>query len=596
MLETLLAMLAILATWIAWGAVLVCLGAAILPRGLAVEPRNGTEQLVTAEAGADLPTTWLVWFWSGWCVVVLFLQIWHFVQPVDERAAGVVAGLALLAAAVRRRELWNALAASCRFGWPLYAAIGVAVLWSNLATDEIRISDTGLYHMQAVRWNSAYPLVTGLGNLHGRLAFNNSSLLYAALLDIGPWSHRGHHVANGLLTLAVFLPLLASVRPVFSPAVRDSADRTVWIRHVVRALLIGPTLLYVGKHITSLAPEVAGVLLSTAIAVVLVDLCFDQHIGQPRKPSAAVLFVALLAATAITVKLSLVVVGVVATLAAIWLSRAGFKTSLLATAIFAIAIGPWCARGMLLSGYPAYPAQAGAFGVAWRVPSELAQDEHNNIVAWARKPHVPAEEVLGNSDWVGPWAVRQLADVAGVSLPLFIALGCAIACFRLRRREPGVDGPKLPRLWPAALPFVAMLLFLVVTAPDLWRFGGTSLWIIAIVAIAAWLQRLGRTQSRNAFGRASRIVVVGGIALCAVSLVKIVRYVRVTGGLAEIPRVELRVFTSDSGLKLYVPTAGDPAWDAPLPSTPYPKPRLELRTPGDLGGGFEIRAKSAESP
>jgi hypothetical protein len=592
MFDTLLAMLAILATWIAWGTVFVSLGAAIIPRGLVDRFHDGVEQPANREAGADLPMTWIAWFWSGWCVVVLFLQFWHFVLPVDLHAAGVIVCLALLAAAVRRRALWSALVASCRCSGPIAAAIGVAVLWSNLATDEIRISDTGLYHMQAVRWNSAYPLVTGLGNLHGRLAFNNSSLLYAAMLDIGPWSHRGHHVANGLLTLGVLLPLLASVRAVFSSAVRDSADRTVWIRHLVRALLIGPTVLFAHKHTTSLAPDLAGMLLSTVVAVVLIDLCLERR----RQAGAAAVFVALVAVTAVTVKLSLIAISLTAALATLWTSRAGLKHRLFVAAVFAIAVGPWCARGVMLSGYPAYPSSAGALDVTWRVPSELAQDEHNNIVAWARKPHVPAEEVLGNLDWVGPWAVRQLADVAGVSLPLSITLGCAVVCLRLRRRESAFAEPRPPRLWPAALPFVAMLLFLIVTAPDLWRFGGTSMWIVATVAIASLLLELGRHERRDSTARANRIVVLGGIALCAVALIKIVRYVRVTGGLAEIPRVELRVFTTDSGLELYVPTAGDLAWDAPLPSTPYPKPRLVLRKAGDLGGGFEIRAKSAGSP
>lgn len=235
MFDTFLAMLAILATWIAWGAAFVCLGAAVFPRGINGSPRKEPERPATEEAGTDSAKTWLVWFWSGWCVIVLFLQLWHLTLPVGQRAASVVACLALLSAAVRRRELWHALAASCRFGWPLFGAIGVVVLWANLATDEIHISDTGLYHMQAVRWNSAYPLVTGLGNLHGRLAFNNATLLYSAMLDIGPWSHRGHHVANGLLTLGVLLPLLASIRYLFSPAVRIAADRVPWIRHLVRA-------------------------------------------------------------------------------------------------------------------------------------------------------------------------------------------------------------------------------------------------------------------------------------------------------------------------------------------------------------------------
>src|SRR5688572_15778226 len=34
--------------------------------------------------------------------------------------------------------------------------------------------DTNIYHAQAIHWIESYPVVPGLGNLHGRLAFNSS--------------------------------------------------------------------------------------------------------------------------------------------------------------------------------------------------------------------------------------------------------------------------------------------------------------------------------------------------------------------------------------------------------------------------------------
>ena len=56
-----------------------------------------------------------------------------------------------------------------------------------------------------------YAIVPGLANLNGPLAFNNAHLLYAAMLDWGPWTRLIHHVANGLLLGAVLLQIIWSV-------------------------------------------------------------------------------------------------------------------------------------------------------------------------------------------------------------------------------------------------------------------------------------------------------------------------------------------------------------------------------------------------
>ncbi|MGV2435393.1 MAG UNVERIFIED_CONTAM: hypothetical protein LVT10_11320 [Anaerolineae bacterium] len=44
--------------------------------------------------------------------------------------------------------------------------------------------DAGLYQIQSVMWSNQFPIVRGLGNLHGRLAFNNSFHLYIAWLNL----------------------------------------------------------------------------------------------------------------------------------------------------------------------------------------------------------------------------------------------------------------------------------------------------------------------------------------------------------------------------------------------------------------------------
>jgi hypothetical protein len=66
------------------------------------------------------------------------------------------------------------------------------------------------------------------------------------------------------------------------------------------------------------------------------------------------------------------------------------------------------------------------------------------------------------------------------------------------------------------------------------------------------------------------------------------------GGFPSVPKAELEVRTTESGLRVYVPALrpGDEqhemVWDAPLPASDYFTPQLELRQPGDLQSGFRI--------
>jgi len=50
----------------------------------------------------------------------------------------------------------------------------------------------------------------------------------------------------------------------------------------------------------------------------------------------------------------------------------------------------------------------------------------------------------------------------------------------------------------------------------------------------------------------------------------------------------MTTFTTDSGLVLHIPVASDQCWDAELPCTPYPNPKLRLRRPDDLSSGFVL--------
>ncbi|QNP52660.1 hypothetical protein H9L05_02570 [Hymenobacter qilianensis] len=107
----------------------------------------------------------------------------------------VIAGSALALMLTQRKEI----AADFRRSWQAFrhprnrylllaslsilAVLGIRLLHqSTLAPANF---DSGLYHFQTLKWLNEYPTVPGLGNLHGRLAFNSSWFPLLSLFRYG---------------------------------------------------------------------------------------------------------------------------------------------------------------------------------------------------------------------------------------------------------------------------------------------------------------------------------------------------------------------------------------------------------------------------
>ncbi|MHC4397396.1 MAG: hypothetical protein ACYS1A_17285, partial [Planctomycetota bacterium] len=142
----------------------------------------------------------LMAFWMGLACTILFLQLWHLKMPVGPLALAMVSAVGLVGLIWNRRDIICWLRTNLPGKrWPLVAMLVLTIWLANRSAGPCTTDDSGLYHLSGVRWNTAYPIVVGLGNLHGPLAFNNVSFLYGALLETGPWYGRSNHLANGLL-------------------------------------------------------------------------------------------------------------------------------------------------------------------------------------------------------------------------------------------------------------------------------------------------------------------------------------------------------------------------------------------------------------
>ena len=300
--------------------------------------------------------------WMGVGLSIAFLQIWHLALPIDWRATAAVFALGAAGWVCRIARARKSPTSPERPFQPLtprqriifIALSTLIVLWTlNRCLRQPLFYDAGLYYFQSIRWLNEYPVVPGLGNLDGRLAFNQSYFLFPAFLNAAPYFNKGYHLANGFLlaTLAVQLLHRALQPAVLSLRICSAVMLVVVLKQVDRESLSSPM------------PDVAILVLGVVLTHWLVEFLIEAR-ESPGELAASIAHIVALSVLGITFKLSFLAFGVVTIVLVTYLSfRTAVDASLnrlsaVVSAVFlALLLGvPWLVRGVIASGYPAYPS------------------------------------------------------------------------------------------------------------------------------------------------------------------------------------------------------------------------------------------------
>jgi len=167
--------------------------------------------------------------WLGWAGSLSALQIWHLFFPINELTFFIfscLGSIAFLCNYSKNSVNADSLPSRRKLYW---ASSIVIVLWfANHAVHGPFNYDSGVYHINSVRWINSYAVVPGLGNLHGRLAFNISYFLYVAFLEIKSWASRSYHLANGFLLSLFCLQSAASIFKVLFSRFKIRPSDLLW--------------------------------------------------------------------------------------------------------------------------------------------------------------------------------------------------------------------------------------------------------------------------------------------------------------------------------------------------------------------------------
>lgn len=590
------AMGAILLTWL-------ILALAFIGLGRAVWRLIGARELA---GGFD----WVVAFWLGYVATLCFLQVWNFWLPINGYALLVVcvAGGVLLLVELRQFVCFVAAQRPA-----MLIALGLVSIWvADRALGPGNADDSGNYHYTVIRWANEYPAVPGLANLSAVYTYNNSSLLYAAMMNTGPWRGRGEHVTNGLLIIALFAQVLAALFRLL----REGVGKTTDFFDLV--LLTPAVMLTLAKDLPSPKTDLPAGVLTLVMARVALGLFYES--GERRRRSIVVL--GLFAGALVSLKLSAGLIALL--LLGIAILVCGLNRAVIGAAVGALVlVGPWVGRNVILNGYPLYPSKLFPLPVEWRVDGhvvDLVREnvgkqsksgmlfwlrdtmERNHLARYARLVNPPfgKDENPPGFSWVRPWFFSlPVSSLIEIVLPAGIVL---IALVVLLRRKSGAR-----ELVLCVAPLVA-LAFWFVTAPDP-RFGWPAAWMLAALLVAIAFGGFGR-RAVVALVAVSILLSVPtlGFRLAVLAVQKQVKPLHQVPvqwpgpdhGFWSHPTIAFKPVTNRWGVTVNMPVDEQDAmtWGGPLPCAgwnwPPNNPDLRMREPGNLAAGFVTDRRSSK--
>lgn len=534
-------------------------------------------------------------FWLGYGGLIVYLQIYHLWGKIDFVTFTIpflVASWGMWILCNDTRGKRSVRTTFTQFQITPILGVALFILWlANRALHPGFIDDTGLYHYGVVKWFHEYSILPGLGNLHGRLAFNNSNLLFNAFIDPLFSKFGAVRLANGLLIAVIATQSMLALVKWISGKSQDATD-------CVFVLFI-PIIFYLGVNGIGMSTDIPNFIIGILVSSLFIQTLLprsgskDDDNTNPRNYLWLIVFFCSLG---VTIKLSFIVFGFLICLSmALLLSRKNQNFKPIKELFFAawipfLFIGVYIIRGYIMSGYPFYPSTFGALPFDWAIPENYVIGIAEGIKAAARMFGWPVHEIINGWKWLEPWIEQQMLTVKGVWVVLLPTLLILFA-LSLKFLKKSVDSEENFEFLVGLCVFLLSVLFWFFQAPTP-RFAGVIFWYFAIYIIG---ERVLYSPGSKLYRKWIPSAVIGFvIGVFCLGLLKDRKALLTAPSEAshEIPSPKIKTFTSDSGLVLYVPdeigAMAGLSWDTPLPATPNPKKGLILRDPNDMSKGFKI--------
>jgi hypothetical protein len=318
------------------------------------------------------------------------------------------------------------------------------ILVLSAAAHIITLYDSGLYHEQTIKWIRNYPVIPGLGNIHGRLAFNSMFFVISAAFTID-YKDILFYPLNSLCFLML-------VRKLYTLYKKYRTSGTAWVSFFfIMSILLSFVILL--PDFNSPSPDIIVAILIIYVFSLLLDSSTDDK-EYPGIFRFSLIYILIL--NAVLYKLSSVLLVLVFIPVFRKFSLKKFLIALFTTCILVL---PFLIRNYYLSGYLIYPFPSiDIFNVDWKIPLQNVIDEKLSIENWAKIRGVPYQEVMGMkiSEWGAVWLKSLNAEKIGMLVPNVLSI--PIIVMMLIKKD----------YFPAAILFLILinLVFWFLNAPD----------------------------------------------------------------------------------------------------------------------------------
>ena len=460
----------------------------------------------------------------------------------------------------------------------IFLSLTIILFFCICSTIPPRIYDSGLYHIQSIKWIEEYGIVKGLGNLHGRLAFNSNIFTLFAGTSMKSFFGQSIYCIN-LLLLSAFIFWQIHCIKKFN---KENKSNFVLIHLLI--LIIS----FWGKiaDLSSPSPD----LYTTIIPIYI----FLYYIESKEKSTQQIFyeycFLIVLIVYSITVKLaSLPLVLFFPFMIYRIRKYISFKLIVITTFCCLCIVIPWLIRNYYLSGYLIYPfPSVDIFNPIWKIPIKdvITEKQLVSSYAWIQKYDINFDKLQFITKLKIWWGLLSLFRKI-ILIIVFITTIIIIATYKRHKQV-------YLKYMDVYLISWGCFIFWFMLAPD-FRFGNAYIIFCSVFLLLIFDISFITKSIFQIIENYSRLIRISFISILLIVSVLILFIYNTLIYPAKIQRtnfkgkVEMDYYLV-KGIKIYYPINDDRCFDEELPCTNFKNENLRMLG-SQIKDGFKVVEK-----
>jgi hypothetical protein len=274
-----------------------------------------------------------------------------------------------------------------------------------------KVYDTGLYHAQFIQWISSFKTIPGLGNLHGRFAYNNQSFLLESFFSLEFLKLGYFHLLNSFLLFLFSGSLLISLQETM---------KSDWIKSFLYFGLLILIQIYYLVFGSSPTPDIY-----STVGIWFVFITFFKRLKSGNDNKIYWIIIIFISFFLVTVKLSSIPIILISLIYLTGPVSGILKKAMTVTVIGLIVFAPFFIRNYLISGYLVYPFPGiDLFNPDWKMPLANVQEMKSVIASFAQSRDWVPRPI---SEWLPIWFSNLSVGFTFLSVlvllsPIFLTL------------------------------------------------------------------------------------------------------------------------------------------------------------------------------